>query len=69
MKEISIKIPEWMDEDLVKLQVERLISLEKRRRELVEEVVKKLELSKEDLKELEKVREEVWKEEKRKLGL
>ncbi|MFP3910003.1 MAG: hypothetical protein ACLFVX_09105 [Archaeoglobaceae archaeon] len=69
MKEINVKVPEWMDEDFFKLQVERIITLEKKKRELIEKTVEKLDLNENDLKDLEKVREQVWREEKKKLGL
>jgi hypothetical protein len=69
MREILIRVPEWIDEDFIKLQIERIISIEKRRRELIEETLKKLSIDEEDLKELERVREDVWKEEKKRLGL
>ena len=65
MKEILIRVPEWIDEDFIKLQIERIISIEKRRRELIEETLKKLSIDGGDLKELERVREDVWKEESR----
>ncbi|WP_457555043.1 hypothetical protein [Candidatus Pyrohabitans sp.] len=63
MREILIRVPEWIDEDFIKLQIERIISIEKRRRELIEETLKKLSIDEGDLKELERVREDVWKEE------
>jgi|Deesub1362B_J571_1020462.scaffolds.fasta_scaffold04593_2 hypothetical protein len=69
MREILIRVPEWIDEDFIKLQIERIISIEKRRRELIEETLKKLSIDEGDLKELERVREDVWKEEKKRLGL
>lgn len=69
MKEINVKVPDWMDEDFFKLQVERIITLEKKKRELIEKTIEKLDLNENDLKELGKVREEVWKEEKKNLGL
>lgn len=69
VKEINVKVPEWMDEDFFKLQVERIITLEKKKRELMEKTVEKLDLNENDLKDLEKVREQVWREEKKKLGL
>ncbi len=65
MKEILIRVPEWIDEDFIKLQIGRIISIEKRRRELIEETLKKLSIDGGDLKELERVREDVWKEESR----
>jgi len=69
MKEILIKIPEWMDEEIVKISVDRLIKLEEKRRELIETTVKKLDLDEKDLVELEKIREELWKKEKERLKL
>ncbi|RLI77858.1 hypothetical protein DRP07_11750 [Archaeoglobales archaeon] len=69
MKEISIKIPEWMDEEFFRLQIERIIALEKRKRELIERTITEIDIGEDDLKELEKIREEVWKEEKKRLGL
>lgn len=69
MKQILIKVPEWVDEELVKLQMERILALESKKRELIEETLKKLDIGDEDLKELEKIRGEVWKKEKKKLRL
>ncbi len=69
MKQISIKVPEWVDEELVKLQMERILALEIKKRELIEETLKKLDIDEGDLKELEKIRGEVWKKEKKKLRL
>jgi len=69
MKQISIKVPEWVDEELVKLQIERILALESKKRELIEETLKKLEIDEGDLMELEKIRGEVWKKEKKKLRL
>jgi hypothetical protein len=42
---------------------------ESKKRELIEETLKKLDIGDEDLEELEKVRGEVWKKEKKKLRL
>jgi hypothetical protein len=69
MKQISIKVPEWVDEELVKLQMERILALESKKRELIEDTLKKLDIGDDDLKELEKIRGEVWKKEKKKLRL
>ena len=69
MKQISIKVPEWVDEELVKLQMERILALESKKRELIEETLKKLDIGDDDLKELEKIRGKVWKKEKKKLRL
>jgi hypothetical protein len=69
MKQISIKVPEWIDEDLVKLQMERIVSLETRKRELTEEILKKMNVGDEELEYLERIREDVWKEEKKRLSL
>ena len=69
MKQISIKVPEWVDKELVKLQMERILALESKKRELIAETLKKLDIGDEDLKELEKIRGEVWKKEKKKLKL
>ncbi|MDO8726103.1 MAG: hypothetical protein Q7J35_08555 [Candidatus Methanoperedens sp.] len=69
MKQISIKVPEWVDEGLVKLQMERILALESIKRELIEDTLKKLDLKDDDLKDLEKIRGEVWKKEKKKLRL
>lgn len=69
MKQILIKVPEWIDEELVKLQMERIISLESKKRELIEEILEKLDIKEEELKDLERIRGEVWWEKKRKLGL
>lgn len=66
MKQILIKVPQWVDEELVKLQMERILARESKRRELIEETLKKLNIGDEDLRELEKIRGEVWKREKRK---
>ena len=69
MKQISIKVPEWVDEGLVKLQMERILAHESKKRELIEDTLKKLDIGDDDLKELEKIRGEVWKKEKKKLRL
>lgn len=69
MKQISIKVPEWIDEDLVKLQMERIVSLETRKRELIEEILKKTSVGDEELENLERIREDVWKTEKKRLKL
>lgn len=69
MKQILIKVPQWVDEELVKLQMERILALEAKRREQIEETLKKLNIGDEDLRELEKIRGEVWKREKKKLSL
>ncbi len=69
MKQIFINVPEWVDEELVRLQMERILAIESRKRELIEETVNKLDIGEEDLQKLEKIRGEVWKKEKRKLRL
>jgi len=69
MKQILINVPEWVDEELVKLQMERILAIESRKRELIEETVKNLDIGEEDLQHLEKIRGEVWEKEKRKLKL
>lgn len=69
MKQILINVPEWVDEELVKLQMERILALEAKKREHIEETLKKLDIGNGDLMELEKIRGEVWKGEKRKLRL
>jgi len=69
MKQILIKVPEWVDEELVKLQMERILALESKKRELIEDTLKKLDIGDDDLMELEKIRGEVWKKEKKKLRL
>jgi hypothetical protein len=69
MKQILIKVPQWVDEELVKLQMDRILALESKKRELIEETLKKLDIGDEDLRELEKIRGEVWKREKKKLRL
>ncbi len=69
MKQILIKVPEWVDEELVRLQMERILALESKKRELIEETLKKLDIDDKDLRELEKIRGGVWKKEKKKLKL
>ncbi len=69
MKQILIKVPQWVDEEVVKLQMERILALESKKRELIEETLKKLDIRDEDLMELENIRGEVWKREKKKLRL
>jgi hypothetical protein len=69
MKQISINVPEWIDENLVKLQMERIVSLETRKREITEDILKKMNMGDEDLEDLERIREDVWKEEKKRLTL
>jgi len=69
MKQILINVPEWVDEEFVKLQMERILAIEGRKRDLIEETIKKLDIGEEDLHQLEKIRGEVWKETKKKYGL
>ena len=69
MKQILINVPEWVDEELVKLQMDRILAIESRKRDLIEETVTKLDVEEGDLQQLEKIRGEVWKKEKRKLRL
>jgi hypothetical protein len=69
MKQILIKVPQWVDEELVKLQIDRILALESKKRELIEETLKKLDIGDKDLRGLEKIRGEVWKREKKKLKL
>lgn len=69
MKQISINVPEWIDEDIVKLQMERIVSLETRKREITEEILEKMNMGDEELEDLERIREDVWKEEKKRLRL
>jgi len=69
MKQISIKVPEWINEDFVKLQMERIVSLETRKKELIEDTLKKMNLGDEELENLERIREDVWKKEKKRLRL
>ena len=69
MKQISIKVPEWINEDSVKLQMERIVSLETRKKELIEDTLKKMNLGDEELENLERIREDVWKKEKKRLRL
>ncbi len=45
------------------------MAIESRKRELIEETVKKLNIGEEDLQQLEIIRGEVWKKEKKKLRL
>ena len=54
MKQILLNVPEWGDEDLVKLQMERILAIESRKRELIEETLKKLDIREEDFQQLEK---------------
>lgn len=69
MKQILIRVPEWVDEDLVRLQMARIVSLESRKKELIEETLNKINIGEEELLGLERIREDVWKKEKKKLGL
>jgi len=65
MKQILINVPEWVDEELVKLQMERILAIESRKRELIEETIRKLDIGKRTCQQLEIIRGEVWKKEKR----
>lgn len=69
MKQILINVPEWVDEELVKLQMERILAIQSRKRELIEETIRKLDIGEEDLQQLEIIRGEVWKKETKKLRL
>jgi len=58
-----IEVPSWVDENYVTEVVKRLIKVEEQRREVVEKVIKKLELTEKDLKDFEKFRDELWEKE------
>jgi len=62
-KQIVIEVPSWVDENYVTEVVKRLIKVEEQRREVVEKVIKKLELTEKDLKDFEKFRDELWEKE------
>ncbi len=62
-KTITIEIPEWADEELIKENITKLLEIEKGRRDIVSKIAKKLELDDKDLEEFEKFREDLWRKE------
>ena len=65
-KTITLEVPDWLDEKLVKETVKRLIEAEETRKRLIEDIIAQLDLDERDLKDFEKFREELWKKEKEK---
>ncbi|WP_456327381.1 hypothetical protein [Archaeoglobus sp.] len=63
VKTITVQIPDWMDENYAKLIFQKLIEIEKHRRELIEKIIKKIALTEEDLENFERFRDELWKKE------
>jgi len=62
-KQIVIEVPNWIDENYVAELVKKLIEIEIERREVVERVLKKLELTEKDLEDFERFRDELWRKE------
>ena len=62
-KQIMIEVPNWIDENYVTEIVKKLIEIEMQRREVVERVLKKLELTEKDLEDFERFRDELWRKE------
>jgi len=61
-----IEVPNWIDENYVTEIVRKLVEIEMQRREVVEKVLKKLELTGKDLEDFERFRDELWKKEAKK---
>ena len=64
-KTITLEVPDWLDEKLVKETVKRLIEAEETRKRLIEDIIAQLDLDERDLKDFEKFREELWKKRKK----
>ena len=65
-KQIVIEVPNWIDENYVTEMVKRLVEIEMQRRDVVERVLKKLELTEKDLEDFERFRDELWRKEAKK---
>ena len=65
-KQIMIEVPNWIDENYVAEIVRKLVEIEMQRREVVERVLKKLELTEKDLEDFERFRDELWRKEAKK---
>ncbi len=65
-KQIMIEVPNWIDENYVTEIVRKLVEIEMQRREVIERVLKKLELTERDLEDFERFRDELWKKEAKK---
>ena len=65
-KQIMIEVPNWIDENYVTEIVRKLVEIEMQRRDVVERVLKKLELTEKDLEDFERFRDELWKKEAKK---
>ena len=65
-KQIMIEVPNWIDENYVTEIVRKLVEIEMRRREVIERVLKKLELTEKDLEDFERFRDELWRKEAKK---
>jgi hypothetical protein len=57
------------DGDVIIIEELKKLVLESKKREFIEETLRKLDVGNEDMRELEKIRGEVWKKEKKKLRL
>lgn len=68
-KTITLEVPDWLDEKLVKETVKRLIEAEETRKRLIEDIIVQLDLDERDLEDFEKFREELWKKRERKIPL
>jgi len=65
-KQIMIEVPNWIDEDYVTEIVKKLVEVEMQRREVVEKILKKLELTEKDLEDFERFRDDLWRKEAKK---
>jgi len=51
MKTLKLKIPDWMDESMVKYHVKEMVELEKKRKKILKRIISKLNLNEKDLEE------------------
>ena len=65
-KRVMVEVPNWIDENYVMEIVKKFVEIEMQRREVVERILKKLELSEKDLEDFERFRDELWKKEAKK---
>ncbi|WP_456327084.1 hypothetical protein [Archaeoglobus sp.] len=65
-KRVMVEVPNWIDENYVMEIVKKFVEIEMQRREVVERILKKLELTDKDLEDFERFRDELWKKEAKK---
>jgi len=63
MKTLKLKIPDWVDESMVKYHVKEMVELEKKRKKILKRIISKLNLNEKDLEEFEEFRADLWKKE------